>query len=163
MNFENLQTDLISHPITGYLHTGERLYVDLISHIQDNLYVGGCINGIELGDFFGHIFSMYAWERYSFSDDTKFHEVVMYDNGVVDVEAVNKYSKLIVDALDTGENVLVHCQAGINRSNLLSGAALVRMGHTPEDAIALLRNGRSNLVLANGVFEEFLLNYNPED
>lgn len=159
-DFTELSADFESHPITGYLHTGERLNVPLISQITDNLFVGGCIHGVDLGDFFSHIFSLYMWEQYQYGPDTIHTEVKMYDSRTdpVDIETVDSMSDQIVEALHEGGNVLVHCQAGINRSNLLAASALVKMGYTPEDAIGLLREKRSRLVLANKTFEDFLLN-----
>lgn len=159
MKFEDLQADFESHPIEGWLHTGERLSVPLISHIQDNLYVGGCVHGVELGDFFSHVFSLYMWEKYNVGPNTEVVEVKMYDTAAnpVDIETVDSMADKIVDALDKGGNVLVHCQAGINRSNLVTATALVKMGHTPTEAIAMLREKRSPLVLANRLFENFLL------
>jgi protein-tyrosine phosphatase len=52
---------------------------------------------------------------------------------------------------------LVHCQAGLNRSALVAGLALIRSGMAPRDAIALLRQKRSSDVLFNKAFERWLL------
>jgi len=157
--FENLQADFESQPITGYLHTGERLNVPLISHITDNLYVGGCINGVDLGDFFSHVFSMYMWEKYKVGPKTHVHTVKMYDSHEgPDAVQIDQIADSVYAALLHGGNVLVHCQAGINRSNLIAASTLAKMGYTIEEAIALLREKRSPLVLANKTFESFLLN-----
>lgn len=160
MNFEDMKADFESHPIEGYLHTGERLSVPLISHIVDNLYVGGCVHDIDLGDFFSHVFSLYMWEQYKVSPNTKVVEVKMYDSRTdpIDIDTVDEMSTKVVEALAEGGNVLVHCQAGINRSNLIAASALVKMGYTPTEAIGLLREKRSSLVLANKTFEDYLLN-----
>lgn len=159
MEFAELQTDFESHPIEGWLHTGERLNVPLISHIQDNLYVGGCVHGIDLGDFFSHVFSLYKWEQYKVAPSTEVYTVTMYDsNQGPDPLEIDDIAGRVVDALEQGGNVLVHCQAGINRSNLIAASALARMGYTIEEAIGLLREKRSSLVLANKTFESFLLN-----
>lgn len=159
MNFEDLQADFESHPIQGYLHTGEHLSVPLVSHIIDNLYVGGCKKGVELGDFFGRIVSLYKWERYAYdTENSQLYEYTMYDSpGAVDVETVELAASKALEALDAGQNVLIHCQAGINRSNLVAATVLKKLGYSAEDAIALLREKRSHLVLANKSFEEFLL------
>lgn len=156
MNFDELSTDFESHRIEGWLHTGDHISVPLISQITDNLYVGGCIGGVELGDFFTYVFSMYKWEKYSTTPGTIHVEVEMYDSANVDVDAVMDYSLQVANAIQTGGNILVHCQAGINRSNLIATAALVRLGYTVSDAIDLLREKRSSLVLANQTFERWL-------
>lgn len=156
MDFETLQADTVNHAIEGYLHTGEHINIPLISHVIDNLYVGGCVQDVDLGDYFTHVFSMYPWERYKGS-----HELVetkMYDSrDAVDVETVDAVSNAVLSALLDGGNVLVHCQAGINRSNLIAATVLIKLGYTPERAIALLREKRSPQVLANPTFEQFLL------
>lgn len=159
MNFKNLEADLNSQPITGYLPDGRHINIPLISHIADNLYVGGCMHGVDLGDFFSHVFSMYKWEQYKVAPATKVHTVTMYDghNGV-DKAEIDDLATRVVKALDAGGNVLVHCQAGINRSNLVAAAALMKkFDYSAEDAIALLRHKRSPLVLANRTFEKYLL------
>lgn len=156
MDFQTLQADFVSHPIQGWLHTGERLDVPLVSQITDNLFVGGCVHNVDLGDFFTHVFSMYPWEKYQTAENTNHVEVTMYDSSDVDVDAVLRYSQEVADAIKAGGTVLVHCQAGINRSNLIATAALVRLGMNVKDAIALLREKRSPLVLANSTFEKFL-------
>lgn len=159
MNFENLEADLVSEPITGYLHTGERLHVPLISHVVDNLYVGGHSDRADLGDFFSHIFSLYVWGApYKSHADTQHHAVRMLDSATEDTSLVDEIVPRIVEALDEGGNVLVHCQAGINRSNLTAALVLREWkGLTSEQAIAMLREKRSPLVLANKGFERFLL------
>lgn len=158
MRFEDLSADLDSHPIEGWLHTGERLSVPLISHIVDNLYVGGCVNGVDLDDYFTRIVSLYKWERYSYNTaKTELYEFTMYDSDGVDVETVELAVDAAVVALNEGGNVLIHCQAGINRSNLVAARALMKVkGITADAAIALLRAGRSQLVLANRTFENYL-------
>lgn len=162
MEFKDLQADFESHPITGYLHTGEHLNVPLVSHIADNLYVGGCIQDVDLGDFFSHVFSLYMWEQYKTDDSTERIEVKMYDSRShpIDVETVESMSDQIVEALNEGGNVLVHCQAGINRSNLVATRVLMKAkGLSAADAIAILREKRSPLVLANKTFENYLLGF----
>lgn len=157
MNFEDLATDLVNHHITGYVPDGRYASLPLISHIKDNLYVGGCIDGVDLGDFFSHVFSMYKWKAYEVSESTQVHTFTMYDSqDDVDAEEVDAIAEAVVAALAEGGNVLVHCQAGINRSNLISALALRKMGYSTDDAINLLRTQRGEIVLANKTFERFL-------
>jgi protein-tyrosine phosphatase len=57
-----------------------------------------------------------------------------------------------------GKKVLIRCQAGINRSGLITALVLIRDGHTPREAIALIRSTRCEAALTNSHFEEYLLN-----
>lgn len=159
MNFEDLKADLVNHSIEGYLHTGERLSVPLISHIVEGLYVGGCVNGVDLGSTFDRIVSLYKWERYAYDfTKTELYEFTMYDSsGEVDGTTVELAANAALDALERGDKVLVHCQAGINRSNLVAAVVLMRLlDISANDAITMLREGRSHLVLANKTFENYL-------
>ena len=53
-----------------------------------------------------------------------------------------------------GKKVLIRCQAGINRSGLVTALVLIREGHSPEDAIRLIRDNRCEAALSNSHFEE---------
>ena len=52
--------------------------------------------------------------------------------------------------------VLVHCQAGLNRSGLVTALALMRAGRSSKDAIDLLREKRCDAVLCNPAFHMWL-------
>lgn len=161
MDFTSLSADLESQPITGYLPDGRYINMPLISHVQDSLYVGGHLN-VNVEDFFSHIFSLYHWEKYRHGPDTVTVAREMYDSPTqpVDTETVEDLSDQIVEALDAGGNVLVHCQAGINRSNLVASRVLMkRYGVSAAEAIATLRKQRGELVLANKEFERWLLSH----
>lgn len=54
------------------------------------------------------------------------------------------------------ELLALHCEMGVNRSNLFAAAALVVSGMNVQDAIKLLRERRSPHVLMNQHFEDFL-------
>lgn len=163
-SFDDLLASIPDTPFKGFYvnKEGGRASIEdlaLISHVEDNLYVGGCLHGVDLGDFFSHVFSMYRWEAYTVDPETKVYTVTMYDaHGAADPIEVDDLAARVSNALDTGGNVLVHCQAGINRSNLVAAAALVRRGRTPSEAITLLRNKRHRHVLANRSFEDYVNN-----
>lgn len=158
MSFENLSTDLESEPITGYLPDGRHINIPLISHVVDNLYVGGHSDTADLGDFFSHVFSLYVWGApYKTADSTVHAAVKMFDSPTEDTSLVLNLVDDIVAALEEGGNVLVHCQAGINRSNLTAALVLRKWkGLTSGEAIDMLREKRSKLVLANSGFERYL-------
>lgn len=52
------------------------------------------------------------------------------------------------------QQVLVCCQAAINRSGLDVALKLIRDGYEPKDAIHLMREKRGQAVLANRHFEK---------
>jgi hypothetical protein len=155
--------DWQSHHIEGYavaaMKKGEdgHFSAPLISHIAGNLYVGGCIDGVRLDDDFVHVVSLYKWERYAMGPNTVLHEYTMYDaSDVPEADLLNKIAD-DVNAYRAEGKTLVHCQAGLNRSNLITALALIRAGMEPAEAIALLRARRSPIVLCNASFETWLL------
>lgn len=129
----------------------------LISHIQDNLYVGGCRDGVRLGWDFKHVVSLYKWERYTLGPDTQLHEYEMYDSADVPDAAVLESIADDVNRYLAEGKTLVHCQAGLNRSNLITALSLIRAGMQAQGAINLLRAKRSPVVLCNTSFEAWLL------
>jgi hypothetical protein len=167
LNFADTTADLRSQPITGYLPDGRRINIPLISHIVDNLYVGGHDMFVDLGDKFSHIFSLYLWDGpYKTAETTVHHVWKSYDSPAgfeaqdenENFISLDEIADQVTAALQEGGNVLVHCQAGINRSNIVAAATLRKLKHmTSAEAIALLRERRSNLVLANKSFERLLL------
>lgn len=60
-------------------------------------------------------------------------------------------------AWNQGRRVLIRCQAGVNRSGLVSALVLMIAGYQAAEAIALLRQRRSPVVLSNRHFESWLL------
>jgi protein-tyrosine phosphatase len=60
------------------------------------------------------------------------------------------------EALDGGRKVLVRCYHGYNRSGLVVAHALVRRGHSAEQAIRLIRSRRSPWALHNDLFVDYL-------
>jgi hypothetical protein len=159
----DLTADWQNHHIEGYaraaLEAGKDGYFNapLISHVEGNLYVGGCIDRVRLDHDFMHVISLYKWERYELGPTTKRVEVEMYDaSDLPDAEQIDQLAEHVVECVAEGKT-LVHCQAGLNRSNLIAASALVKMGRSPEAAIALLRDKRSPVVLCNQAFEAWLL------
>ena len=57
-------------------------------------------------------------------------------------ESVAELARGIVDALETGRNVAVHCRQGIGRSALIVGSILVAAGHDPNTALKTIEESR---------------------
>ena len=58
-----------------------------------------------------------------------------------------------------GKRVLVRCQAGLNRSGLITALILIRDGYSPTDAVRLIRAGRGEVALCNDTFVRWLENH----
>lgn len=148
----------------GYSHYGDRIDVPLIGHVEGNLWQGGCQDGLVLPDIFEHVVSLYPWEQYTLPEGCTRDEITMYDAGEMpDIDQLHEIADKVVEYVKDGPT-LVHCQAGLNRSGLVAGLALVKMGRTPQEAVDLLRSRRTNPdgtspVLCNPTFAHWLLNY----
>ena len=81
-----------------------------------------------------------------------------YDAGLTPENAkiAIEIAQIAYDQWQRGRRVLIRCQAGVNRSGLISALVLMLHGHSADDAIALLRYRRSPLVLFNRNFEQWL-------
>jgi protein-tyrosine phosphatase len=137
--------------------------VPFMSHIEGNLWQGGCQNGLQLPHFIKHIVSLYPWEQYKVKHDLKSSlSVVMYDSLDQSTEQVNAIADWVYQCTKDGPT-LVHCQAGLNRSSLVAAKVLMRMGsegrgyRSAKQAIEILRKQRSDACLCNPAFEEYLL------
>jgi protein-tyrosine phosphatase len=133
--------------------------VPFISEIAPGLWQGGCTNGLVLPDHIRHLVSLYPWESY-----TVMHEldsavaVRMHDSTEQALEQVPVLGAWVNACRKSGP-VLVQCQAGLNRSSLVTAMALMLSGITADAAIALIREKRSPACLCNPMFEEWLRNY----
>lgn len=167
--WDKLQTDIASHPIEGFTHTNKWVSIPLITHAYTHesggeLWQGGCVDGVVLPDDFNFVVSLYPWEKYALGPMTNRIEVEAYDSPLQDPEVFEVAALSVAEGVKIGQKVLVHCQAGLNRSGVTATLALERLGFSTEDAIALLREKRSELVLSNVSFETWLTNrkYNED-
>lgn len=159
------------HRVTGYSNIGgHRIDCPLISHVEGNLYQGGCpdpqsseeidregnmyTSVVALPDQFKHVVSLYPWGRYTLPEGCTRDEFKLYDSTGQDTGTVEEIAALAYKYVQDGPT-LVHCQAGLNRSGLIAGRVLMLMGYTAEEAITKLRK-RSPAVLCNPTFEQYL-------
>ena len=159
---ENVTVNWREHRVSGHAGAAAQRGLDsyfsapLISHIVDNLWVGGCIQDARLDDDFVKVVSLYPWERLALGPQTERVEIKMYDSlSGVDWNDLDKAIAEVQTGVEKGKT-LVHCQAGLNRSNLVAAGYLMSTGMRAEEAIALLREKRSPLVLCNETFEKQL-------
>jgi len=156
-------TDPFTYIIKGYAaHNYTPFEMPAITHVIDNLWHGGFVHGLNLKNRFDVVVSLYPWERYGTQGRLVAYR--MYDGNDVDVPTLNRATDTVISALNEGKKVLVHCQAGLNRSSLVVGNVLVNWaGMHPEDAITLMRAKRSPAVLCNPTFARYLLELRKED
>lgn len=135
--------------------------VPFMTEIGPNLWQGGCETGLKLPGNIKHLVSLYPWERY------KTHEhlsselyVTMYDSEGQKTDQVDNIAGWVNQCRKTGA-VLVHCQAGLNRSSLVSARAMYLADDlsTGRDIVAHLREVRSPAVLCNPAFEAEVLSW----
>ncbi|MFJ4688826.1 protein phosphatase [Streptomyces sp. NPDC091377] len=87
------------------------------------------------------------------------HQVWPIPDGPLDgtqLAGVIRLAQATSDALEAGRTVLVRCFAGYNRSGLVVAQALLHQGHSPDQAIRLIRTRRSPWALHNDLFVEYL-------
>lgn len=157
-----INTDDGSLWMEGWLnHSGAFFRVPYMTHLDGNLWMGGCWTGLVLPEFIDHVVSLYPWEKYKINHTASRTEIQVYDSTSdfdpdIYVNAATAVAEIMQD-----QKVLVHCQAGINRSSLVSGLALILSGvvETGQEAIDLIREKRSPEALSNPVFREYLRSF----
>ena len=148
--------DFTTHKIEGFARMGNTPFsVPLFSHITGSLWVGGC--PVEtLPEQFKYVVCLYPWGSYRINDDNVFAQAKLYDSeDEPDSKQILALAKTVNAFIDAG-TTLVHCQAGLNRSNLVAARALMLQGFSAQDAIKLLRQQRCDAVLCNTAFELWL-------
>lgn len=114
---------------------------------------------------FDRVVSLYTlpWAKSTVPDEDIPHTVYEFRDDIVNgldeetIVRLNEIAGEVAAQVEMGEKVLVRCQAGYNRSGVVCALALMRMGMSPIAAIGLLRDRRSQLVLCNEKFEEYIL------
>ena len=151
------RADLTTYYIEGFTRKeGLTFSLPLYSHIDGNLWMGGC--PIETApEEFEFLVCLDPWKPYKINQHQIYIKEWLNDSSEIPdetklyalAECVNRYRSHGV--------TLVHCQAGLNRSGLVIALAMIESGTEPIDAIAMLRNKRSPEVLCNKAFERWLL------
>lgn len=153
----------LGHRMSGRAIHGGHFDVPLICKVGNvrtagELWQGGCIGGLALPDDFDFVLSLYPWEQYRIGPNTERVEVKMYDSLDQGFEQVDELADEVVKRLRGRQKVLVHCQAGLNRSGLLAATILKKLGYTGLEAVKLLREARgTDEVLCNATFRQHIL------
>jgi hypothetical protein len=150
---------------------GDDINLPLWSEVLPGLWQGGTSDNDRVGDRhhsldlisitpkqFDSVYTFYAfanpvdWQvkefRYGYFDspDTDFP-----------IEEFKRIVTLAHADWRRGERVLIRCQAGLNRSGIVTALVLIRDGHSAREAIDLMRASRHEYVLFNTHFENWLL------
>ena len=145
----------------------DQLPKDLYSEILPNLFMGGThdddvIFNSQEENFhkknFDSVITMYAWAqpcdwdvqemRYGIPD-SEIHHANLNKLFEVAYWGFNRWKQ--------GDRLLVRCQAGLNRSGLITALILMMIGHSPENSIKLLRDKRSPVALFNKNYVSWIL------
>jgi hypothetical protein len=163
-----LQLDPTHQRMSGFTnHGGHNFNVPYITQVHDRLWVGGCETGLLLPLNIVHVVSLYPWKRYGLHPGVRSELYVRaYDEklGPALEARLEKIADWVIGCLEDGETLL-HCQAGLNRSNLVAALVLKRLQpiSTFRTIIEHLRARRSPAVLCNESFESYLLSKDKKE
>ena len=76
-----------------------------------------------------------------------------------DLAATQVLNRRILEWLDAGTNVLIHCIGGFGRSGTITAALLTERGETPDAAIAAVRLLRNRRCVESAAQERFVHEY----
>lgn len=135
------------------------------NEITDGLWMGGHVyrDGLDpraaiVWNEFTHVFSLHTQPGHGPAEGVD-HLVYRIPDGTLHADELARVKAIadqVAAAVTEGGRVLVRCQAGYNRSGLVVAFALIALGHTPADAVALIRAKRSPHALFNSHFLGYL-------
>ena len=147
----------------------DQLPKDLYSEILPGLFMGGTHDDDVIQEFqkenlkiksnkFNCVITMYAWANPA---DWGVEEIRygIPDSDIADAE-IHKLLDIAYwgyKRWQNGEKVLIRCQAGLNRSGLITTLILMMNQLDPESAISLIRQKRSPFALFNANYVEWLI------
>ena len=140
----------------------------LYSEVAPNLIMGGTddnatidraqpLRHFEGGNEFDCVVTLYAWAAPANwgVEERRF--------GFPDANIIEEYIPTILELAhwahakwSAGKKVNIRCQAGLNRSGLVTALTLMLSGMSAEEAINTLRAKRSSYALCNGEYEHWL-------
>lgn len=163
-DFINASFNKLEDRITGYAYHGGYFNMPIFTEMDTNLWTGGTPAGRpSLTKHFDKVLCLYPWEPYPVSDTVEKVDVELYDALDQALEQIEPLADLVNQWRDEGKRVLVHCQAGLNRSSLVAALAIMKKSGKPGyQVINEMRQKRSSEVLCNDAFQEFLLNWGKD-
>lgn len=166
---DNFDIDALARPDYGQAELREPLWSEVI----EGLWQGGTADHDVQGQLkkpmitqkdFDTVITMYA---YANPVDWFVRELRygVWDSNMKDFDAEELFDIVRVAHSDwkKGKKVLIRCQAGWNRSGLITALVLIREGMEAQKAINLIREKRSPHALCNSTFATWLLAQDPSD
>lgn len=148
--------DFQSHRIEGFATHGGQFSVPLFTQVLGNLWMGGCPVTV-LPKEFAYVVNLYPWGEYELHPHQTMLVHALLDSTDQGLHAphLHALARAANDFARLGPT-LIHCQAGLNRSGLITTLALLQQGWSPEAAVAKLRELRCSEVLCNAHFRAWL-------
>jgi hypothetical protein len=107
---------------------------------------------------FDAVFDLCGWERSAGVEDRAYVFHLIDDvPWIDDPQAIDDLGAAVAALVRGGATVAVNCAAGLNRSGLLVGRALLELGYPARVAIELVREARGPHALSNIEFARWLL------
>lgn len=147
--------DFANHKIEGFVGGVGFVSTPLFSQIDGNLWMGGC--PVESApQEFQFVVDLYTHGEYYIRG----HQIVtsarlMDSADIPDARVLHALAAYVNECRAIGPT-LVHCQAGLNRSGLITALALMKAGKSSKEAVELLREKRCDAVLCNPAFHMWL-------
>ncbi len=153
---------------------------NLWDEILPNLWQGGTDDYDEIGD--STYVKKNAKDDASFITPDKFDTVItlyqyanpvgwfvkelrycVYDSEISELNETELFSvaRFAHGEWKNNKRVLIRCQAGLNRSSLVTALVLIRDGYEPAEAVNLIRTNRLEYCLFNEDFERYILEFDP--
>jgi len=141
----------------------------LYSEIAPNLFMGGtadedvihqavAYNKARTDLPFDAIITMYAWANPADWRVQEFRYGI-YDSAIADID-LDRLKQAVEFGYNrwlSGDRVLVRCQAGLNRSGLVTALIMMSTGLDADTAIEQIRKNRADVALFNNNYVEWLM------
>jgi protein-tyrosine phosphatase len=141
----------------------------LYSEIAPNLFMGGtadedvihqavAYNKARTDLPFDAIITLYAWANPADWRVQEFRYGI-YDSAIsdIDLDRLKQAVQFGYNRWLSGDRVLVRCQAGLNRSGLVTALIMMSTGLDAETAIEQIRKNRADVALFNNNYVEWLM------
>jgi len=143
--------------------------ISLYSEVAPNLFMGGtadedvihqavAYNKARTDLPFDAIITMYAWANPADWRVQEFRYGI-YDSAIADID-LDRLKQAVEFGYNrwlSGDRVLVRCQAGLNRSGLVTALIMMSTGLDAETAIEQIRENRAEIALFNNNYVEWLM------